>query len=220
MISASFLWDSDPHDAMNQPWHAEPPDFAEIVARLRADGAVAVPVLRPAYRTELLAEAARHPYRRGREEIGSGDRLVRQGLDYCDELDAHGRLSALVGRVQAFLEVGFRRLPVYPFATPLQLHEPMLQHYRPGSIGITPHRDQANYINLVAVIVLGGGGQFFVCTDRQGTGLREIAAAPGDMVLLRCPGFTGAEQRVFHGVRDIAEARYSLGLRQDHHLHP
>ena len=194
-------------------------DFGALVANLRSIGAVAAPLLAPEHRLALLDEARQHPFRCGREEVGAGDRLVRQGLDYCDSLRPGGLLSRLVGAVQAHLEQGFRRLPDYPFATPLRLHEPMLQHYAAGSIGITPHLDQAPYINLVVVIVLGGAGAFFVCADRQGRGLREVPADPGDMVLLRCPGFGDARERVFHGVRDIAAARYSLGLRQDRRVH-
>ena len=195
-------------------------DFGALAAGLRSNGAVAAPLLARGHRHELLDDARQHTYRRGRAEVGAGERLVRQGLDYCDSLWPDGRLSRLVGAVQAHLEQGFRRLPDYPFATPLRLHEPMLQHYAAGSIGITPHLDQAPYINLVVVIVLGGGGTFFVCADRRGRDLREIPAPPGDMILLRCPGLAGARQRVFHGVRDIDADRYSLGLRQDRRVHP
>ena len=96
----------------------------------------------------------------------------------------------------------------------------MLQFSSSGSIGITPHLDQASYINLVAIIILGGGGRFYTCADRTGQNIRNIPAGPGDMILLRCPGFIGTQQRVFHGVSDISEARYSLGIRQNSSLYP
>ncbi len=195
-------------------------NFSELAAQLRLHGAASLSLLPSHQRLALLKEAKEHTFCKGRSSIGSGDKIVCQGLSYCDNLLKSGSLRRLVREVQSYLEQEFRATISYPFQTPLRLHEPMLQFYSSGSIGITPHLDQASYINLVVIIVLGGGGQFYTCADRKGKNIRNIPAGPGDMILLRCPGFKGAQQRVFHGVSDITEARYSLGIRQNSSLYP
>ena len=195
-------------------------NFSDLAAQLRVHGATSISLLTSHQRLALLKEAKEHTFCKGRSSIGSGDKIVRQGLSYCDNLLKRGSLKRLVREVQSYLEQGFRATTSYPFQTPLRLHEPMLQFYSSGSIGITPHLDQASYINLVAIIILGGGGRFYTCADRTGQNIRNIPAGPGDMILLRCPGFIGTQQRVFHGVSDISEARYSLGIRQNSSLYP
>lgn len=63
--------------------------------------------------------------------------------------------------------------------------------------------------------MLGGAGRFLICGDRSGSGAREIPFAPGDLLLMRAPGFQGRGDRPFHAVRDITAGRYILGLRHD-----
>ena len=90
----------------------------------------------------------------------------------------------------------------------------MLQRYRAGALGITPHRDGSRYINLAALFTLSGEARFCLCDDRGGGGARQLDAAPGTVILLRAPGFRGAAGRPFHFVSDIRARRYSFGLRQ------
>jgi hypothetical protein len=72
-----------------------------------------------------------------------------------------------------------------------------------------------SYINLVCVFVIGGQGSFYVCSDRSGNDSIEIDASPGNVILMRAPGFLGSEgERHFHYVTDIREPRYTFGLRQ------
>jgi hypothetical protein len=101
-----------------------------------------------------------------------------------------------------------------PFTTPLRLDRTVLQRYPKGSLGITPHRDNLRYINLICVIVIGGRGRFFVCADRSGRDSVEIPADPGRMILMRAPGFQGSSRRPFHYVTDVTEERFTFGLRQ------
>ena len=92
----------------------------------------------------------------------------------------------------------------------------MIQRYRRGSFGITPHRDGLRYVNLVSLFTLCGQARFGLCADRAGHGSREIDASPGTVILMRAPGFLGTHQRPFHYVADVCEERYSFGLRQSH----
>ena len=71
------------------------------------------------------------------------------------------------------------------------------------------------YTGLVALIQLSGNGRFFVSDTRSGSGAREVAWRPGDLLLMRAPGFAGRKDRPFHYLSDIASERYSIGLRHD-----
>jgi len=54
--------------------------------------------------------------------------------------------------------------------------------------------------------------------ERFGSGTRdarEIASAPGDLILMRAPGFRGPRARPFHAVDHIDAPRITLGRRQD-----
>ena len=72
-----------------------------------------------------------------------------------------------------------------------------------------------SYINLVCVFIIGGRGRFYVCSDRSGREAREIDASPGNVIFMKAPGvFSPEDNRLFHYVTDIKEARYTFGLRQ------
>ncbi|WP_088892472.1 hypothetical protein [Leptolyngbya ohadii] len=102
----------------------------------------------------------------------------------------------------------------YPFSTPLQFTELVIQRYLPGQLGITPHRDSLRAINLIALVNLSGQAKFYRCDDRQGTHAVPLDTTPGNVIFLRAPGFLNASVRPFHFVMDIRSTRYSLGLRQ------
>jgi len=63
--------------------------------------------------------------------------------------------------------------------------------------------------------VLAGAGRFLDSADRAGRAAREVPAPPGQLLLMRAPGFNGRNDRPFHAVREITAERSILGLRQD-----
>lgn len=92
-----------------------------------------------------------------------------------------------------------------------------VQRYQPGSIGITPHRDQRRYAQLVAVITISGSAQFALCRNRDGDPTRTWQAGEGSLVLLRGPGLNGdPDGRPMHLVGGpTSNPRTSIGLRMD-----
>lgn len=196
----------------------EPLEAPTVVEALHAEGACARPVISEAFRKALLDEARSAPYRRARAMVGAGANAVRQDLSTCQEFADASLFRVLATRFHALLEDRLGAIAVYPFETPLVFNDMMLQHYAAGSTGISPHRDEARYVNLACIFVLEGGGAFYVCEDRQGRAAREIAAPPGSAIFLRCPGFKGAPARVFHSVAGIDAPRTTFGLRQDRKL--
>ena len=102
-----------------------------------------------------------------------------------------------------------------PLDYPFVINDFIVQRYLPGRKGITPHRDHVRYRGLVAIIVLGGTGSFWICSNRKGAGRCDIPAPPGSLLLMRAPDFAGRTDRPFHALSEITETRYSFGMRHD-----
>jgi hypothetical protein len=181
------------------------------VARL---GAASLLLLDEAFRLRLLSEAENYTYAPEEEFVGSGEKLVRQQMGSFGSFLPGSAYLELRDTFQSWLDERLHGLPHYPFSTPLRFDSLSLQMYAPGSIGITPHRDGLRYINLICIFVIAGQGRFFVCADRSGRDAVEIEAAPGNVILMRAPGFLGEDLRPFHFVSEISLTRYSFGLRQ------
>ena len=192
---------------------AVPVDIADVIRALAAAGAATVPgILGDEARRRLLEEARTFPFIAAPAVVKPYG--VRQRYAAVTAFPPGSGFRALREAFQALLEDRLARLPAYPFATPLRFNGSALHRYPPGRLGISPHRDSARSVNLIAVFVLEGRGRFFVCRDRDGRDAVDLPNAPGDLILLRAPGLMGADVRPFHGVADIAEQRTTFALRQ------
>jgi hypothetical protein len=95
-------------------------------------------------------------------------------------------------------------------------NEVAVQRYHPGSLGITPHRDQRRFALLVAVITIAGSAPFTLCRNRAGDPIRTWQASEGSLVLLRGPGLAGeVDGRPMHVVGGPTSGipRTSIGIR-------
>jgi hypothetical protein len=189
-------------------------DITKILEELSSIGATSVRILSEDFRISLLKEAESYAYTPEDEIVGSGDRIVRQQMGSFDDFSDGSKYTLLKNSFQALLDGCLADLEAYPFETRLGFNSMVLQKYEKGAIGITPHRDGLSYINLVCVFNIGGQGRFFICSDRSGKDARKVDASPGNVVLLRAPGFFRSRDRPFHFVTDIQETRYTFGLRQ------
>lgn len=192
-------------------------DMPSIRDALVEPGAVALPLLRDEYRQRLLAEARLYRYRPARKEVGRDHHLVRQRMDVEPNLRSNSIFHELAQSFSTLLQNSID--DCNPFESPVELNDLMLQRYTVGEIGITPHRDRTAYRYIVALIVLCGRGRFCVADDRDATNVVEIPNGPGDVILMRAPGFLDAQgnelPRPFHFVHSISEPRYIFGLRDD-----
>jgi hypothetical protein len=96
-----------------------------------------------------------------------------------------------------------------------------VMRYAPGSIGVSPHRDGLRNRYLIAIVTSQGSAPLVHCMNREGTIIEEWETIAGSLVLLRAPGFAGAEgdDRPFHAVRGpAAGSRYSLTFRMNTRL--
>ena len=189
-------------------------NIANVIRALAAAGAATVPgILGDEARRRLVEEARAFPFIAAPAVVGPYG--VRQRYAAVTSFPPGSAFQTLQEAFQALLDERLARLPAYPFATPLRFDGSALHRYPPGRLGISPHRDSARSVNLIAVFVLEGQGRFFICRDRDGRDAVDLPNAPGDLILLRAPGLMmGADIRPFHGVADIAEQRTTFALRQ------
>jgi hypothetical protein len=187
--------------------------IADVIRALAAVGAATVPdILGDEVRRRLLEEARAFPFVAAPAVVKPYG--VRQRYAAVTSFPPGSGFRALREAFQALLEDRLALLPAYPFATPLRFNGSALHRYPSGRLGISPHRDSARSVNLIAVFVLEGKGRFFICRDREGRDALDLPNAPGDLILLRAPGFMAADVRPFHGVAEIAEQRTTFALRQ------
>lgn len=189
-------------------------DITNIFDELISIGASSVKILTEEHRMLLLNEAEQYDFEPEQEIVGQDDRIVRQELSSFERFGYKSRFVLLKNYFQFMFDDFLQGLEIHTFETKLTFDSLVLQKYSKNSIGITPHRDELKYINLICIFIIKGKGSFFVCSDRKGHNAIEINSEPGNMIILRAPGFLGTKLRPFHYVTDINETRYTFGLRQ------
>jgi hypothetical protein len=157
----------------------------------------------------LEADAVALAFHRAPERIGP----VRQRADVAEAGLAEA--GAAIRRLARELR---RALPGSPTrqGEGFLPNEVTIMRYRGTCAGISPHRDHARYRELVAIVSLTGAATLAVVADRAGQRrLRTWRCLPGDLVLLRAPGWAGVEDgRPLHLVEpEHGAERLSLSLR-------
>lgn len=183
--------------------------------RLKSRSAVSVKLLSGPILEQLTAAASKLSFRSARYEAGKPEARVYQEFDYCGVVPAGHPVRHLGRWYEARLHRALALMTEPPMTTDYTINDVVCQRYRPGGLGITPHRDHIAYTQLITLVVLGGRGRYFVCADRRGSNRQEIVSAPGRVILMPGPGYAGRSDRPFHMVGDITRLRYSVGLRQD-----
>jgi hypothetical protein len=186
----------------------------KILGDLRLVGASSLKLLNEDLRSRLLNETKTYCYKPEEEVVGSGEKIVRQQMSTFEVFPDGSKFIKLKNYFQALLDDCLSNLKPYPFDTKLTFNSMSLQKYEKGSIGITPHRDGLRYKNMICNFNINGRGRFFICSDRSGKDSKEVDFPPGNLLLMRAPGFFGGNERPFHYVTDISETRYVFGLRQ------
>ena len=186
-----------------------------MIRRLGAEDAASLPLLDAADCTALSAATENLAFRPGQAVIGSGEAAVRQDFDVALTFPPDSVFRALAAALGDRLRDALSLAPCLDDPAGFRLNDLIVQRYRRGSFGITPHRDHVGYRGLVAIVTLRGAAPFFVCADRRGSGAREVPAPPGHLLLMRAPGYLSDRPRPFHFLGEVTEARLSLGLRYD-----
>jgi len=85
--------------------------------------------------------------------------------------------------------------------------------YDQGSIGITPHKDERKYLNMISIFILAGKAPFSLYKSRQEK-IGELDAQPGSLILLRAPRSKTEDGRPMHSIGPVLEERYSICFRE------
>ncbi len=185
-------------------------DWPRLLREVTEQGAAfAAHAIGQSFRDELAVELRDGPYQPVEPLIGQ----VRQEAESFEvarsELDRYPVLASLCAELAR--QVHDQGVPEW---VP---NEVAVQRYQPGSVGITPHRDQRRYAQLVAVITVAGSAPFTLCRNRAGDPIQTWQANDGSMVLLRGPGLVGnPDGRPMHVVGGPTGApRTSIGIRMD-----
>ncbi|MEK7103277.1 MAG: dihydroneopterin aldolase [Patescibacteria group bacterium] len=187
-------------------------DIGYVLQQLHQVGAVSIPILPVQRRICLLKEADQYNYSPSSDP---DSHLVRQDYAIVRSLPSESLFYDLANDFyrQLICNISSTELKtLFPYH--LTFNELRLQHYKKDSIGITPHRDGKSKINLVCVFPLKGAAAFGLCDDRSGLNTQILSAPPGNVIIIRGPGFMGSNYQPFHFIRDITEERLTFGLRQ------
>ena len=185
-------------------------DLDDPLHRAAAEGAAFVPqALDPSFLLSLRGELAGVPVQPAPERIGE----VRQETEAAPlppDLEGYPLTSTL----RAALVGGARSSGIRGLAT-WEPNDVAVQRYRPGTLGITSHRDGKRFRRLVAVFTVAGRARFAIREERRGPVIAEWVAGPGALILLRGPGLAGTRDgRPFHEVSGPRRGvRSSLAFR-------
>ncbi len=197
------------------PLVADAAGVAEALTRVEESGYAGLSLIAEAECRTLLAACEELPFRLARPLVGAAGREVRQDFELTMAIPKPHPIRDLAAALDRAVAAGANLLDPNPLADGIVFNDLIVQRYRAGSQGITPHRDHIRYTGLVILVVLKGRGRFFVCADRAGSDAVEIPAPAGGAILLAAPGFAGGKQRPFHFLKDVRTPRVSLGIRQD-----
>ncbi len=189
-------------------------NIAEVIEALSTTGAVSIPLLRDKLRLALLEETKYFSFIPEDGVVGEGENKVVKAFSSFECFSPNSLYLKLVAAFQTLIDRQLAGLPVYPFSSQLYFNSRVLQCYQPGNLGVSPHRDWRSAINLVCIFNIGGMGDFYLCSNRQGTNPVQITTQPGNIIFLRAPGFLASDNRPFHYVANIRSIRYSFSLRQ------
>jgi alkylated DNA repair dioxygenase AlkB len=187
-------------------------DLTGPLDEMRTAGAAFVArALDDAFRRRLRREVDGGPFRSMSGTYGKV-RMEIDGYDVAAPMDGFPLMRTLAEELGAIVRssgMAFRGLATW---VPNEIG---VTRYRPGSLGITPHLDGKWYRRLVAVVTVYGRSRFAVCRTREGGVIVEWRAGPGDLVLMRAPGFGGMRDgRPFHLAEGPTRGmRCSLGVR-------
>ena len=194
---------------------AAPSQMAAALEACAARGGAALPFIDAGFRAELTAAAAALAYRVARPVVGEGEKQVYQDFQLAMDFPPASPYREAARLAEGAIAAGARLLQPGLLPPEFRINDLILQRYPSGSRGITPHRDHIRYRGLVAILVVAGDGCFALCEDRGGTGKREVAANPGDLLIMRAPGYAGSPLRPFHCLEKITRERLSFGMRWD-----
>lgn len=190
-------------------------DLRAALLAVKEEGAACIPVgLHDPFFSRLQHEIETGPFSPMPERIGRVTQQVDSFLARGSAIEAFPLVSELLDELAAGVKREGKGIKGLSDWRPNLV---IAQRYKPGALGITPHVDGKRFSRLVAIFTTKGSARFTICRNRKGDVIHEWDVAAGSLVLLRAPGFGGAEDgRPFHTVGGPKRGqRYSIAFRMD-----
>ncbi|MDA2927966.1 hypothetical protein MYX78_12185 [Acidobacteria bacterium AH-259-G07] len=170
------------------------------------------------FKEELLCEIKNNSrlFRRApRKYINAFQEFDYFHLGEADQKRVKGDFKAMYRLREGYADLCSALSKRAQFSTAGHPNSITVQRYWERSLGITPHRDESKYINLISIFILEGEAPFFVCSDRQKSQCTQLPALPEDLILLRTPRNPEEKRlRPIHCVGRVTQERYSVTFRQ------
>lgn len=181
--------------------------LTQTLDELKTKGIAKLPLLQDTALQDVINEALHYPLTQA--ESGIGTYKVKQNFKYFRNFPKSSPLWKLAKELEQLL--GQHNV----FSTPLRFNEITAQLYQPSKEGISAHKDESRFKNIIVIFVLQGKGDFYTADDRNGNNKRLLETSPGDVIFMCAPGFYNSNERPIHGLENITKERLSLTFRQE-----
>ncbi len=184
----------------------------QLIETIKKDGVAKLHLLSKNTLSRIKEELTNLPFHNA--ETYSGPYDIEQNFSYFRDFSKESILWKLSGELEQLLTKTNSTHPNL-FSTPLSFNEISAQVYPIHLTGISPHKDESRFKNIIIICVIEGEGEFYVTSNREGDDKNIVTTKPGDILFMRAPGFNHENIRPVHGVQNITEERISLTLRQE-----
>ena len=162
----------------------------------------------------LTNQMSKFRFRKARPIAGNS---VAQDFDICFPAPRIGKIDELATSIENLFNQTLMLMKNPPIKCP-KFNDIAIQRYKPGSLGISPHKDHKKYISVIIIITLSGRSDLCICDDRKGLNPLIVNDIPGNIVIFPASEFITLNNnciRPLHFVNNITDGRLSIGLRQN-----
>jgi dihydroneopterin aldolase len=181
-----------------------------IIRELQENDVCTLPLLSEELCIKIQEEAVRFPFIEAEKVYGKNN--VQQNFTYFREYPKDNFLWNIAYELEQYLHQETEGLPYQVFETPLTFTEVSSQIYEVGELGISFHKDESRFRNIIVICVIEGVSEFSAITQR---GEITITGKRGDVIFMRAPGFMQTDIRPMHMVKNIISKRLSISFRQE-----
>lgn len=182
-----------------------------LIQDLEIDDVVALPLLSKALCDKIKHEATRFPFVQA-EKVFSKNNVAEQNFSYFRDYPNNHFLWYIARELEQLIQSISQNFPSSPFETPLSVTEISSHHYEICELGISLHRDESRFKNMIIICIIEGEADFCAITQK---GEKIIRTKPGDVIFMRAPGFMNGDIRPIHAVKNITSPRLSVTFRQE-----
>lgn len=185
--------------------------LATLIQTIDKEDVHVLPLLSPELCKTMKEVAYTQPFAQA-DTVYSANNTVTQHFSYCRDYPQEHYLWLIAQKIEKLLQENIPKRVQYIFEPTLSFTEISAQYYEPQAIGISLHKDESRYRNMIVICVIEGDAEFRVITS---SGEKVLNLKVGDVIFMRAPGFMGKDLRPQHAVHNITSPRLTITLRQE-----